>query len=198
MISLTSAVQTCSVNVGYANKIQSDRFENYNSLLCPVWNGLDQYGRAVCVDSYVTKTAGCESAEDRVVVENYLRPQYTEFIPLDAMGYLNPSALGSPVSSKENFQKRNELLREQNGQKTAMQNASVGTQYTKTNSQSGYGNFMASPSGCPMNTNGRCDNGRVVEGYVDTRANRNFQDRRNLSGISNWKSNCYGCSSGNR
>ena len=196
--SLTSAVQVCRVNTAYANKIQSDRFENYNNLLCPVWNGLDQYGRAVCVDSYVTKTAGCASAEDRVAVENYQRPQYAEFTALDAQGYLNPSALGTPVNTKENYQKQTELLREQGVSKTSMQGGSVGYQYGKVNSQLGYG---CPDGGCRngYNPTGRNPTGRQVqEGYTDVRANRNFQDRRNLSGISNWKSNCYGCSAGNR
>lgn len=193
-ISLTGSLTTCRVNSGYANKIQSDRFENYNALLCPVWNGQDQYGRAVCVDSYVTKTAGCASAEDRVAVENYLRPSYAEFTALDAQGYLNPSALGTPVNTKENYQKQTELLRLQDSRKTAMQNGRTGIQLSNTNKQNGFG--------CP---NGNCSNGfnptgrqNLKEGYTDNRANRNFENRNNLSGISSWKSNCYGCSAGNR
>ena len=39
---------------------------------------------------------------------------------------------------------------------------------------------------------------QLRENYVDTRANRNFQERRDLSGISSWKSNCSACSAGNR
>ena len=86
MISLLSSVQTCKVNTGYASKNQSDRFENPNSMLCHVWNGLDSYGRSVCYDSYYTKTPGCSSALDRVVVENIQRPQYMEYINLSANG----------------------------------------------------------------------------------------------------------------
>jgi len=36
------------------------------------------------------------------------------------------------------------------------------------------------------------------EGYVDTRANRNFQERRDLSNIAAWKGNCSACSAGTR
>jgi len=46
--SLTGSVQTATVNTGYANKLKT-LLENPNNLLCPLWNGLDQYGRVVCV-----------------------------------------------------------------------------------------------------------------------------------------------------
>ena len=55
-------------------------------MVCPVWNGVDTAGRGVSPDSFVTKTAGCNSAEDRVVVENNQRPQYMEYINLSANG----------------------------------------------------------------------------------------------------------------
>ena len=133
-ISLTGSLQTCSVNTGYSSKLQSDRYENPNNLLCPLWNGLDQYGRAVSYDSYYTKSPGCESALDRVAVENYQRPQYSEFIALDAQGYLNPAALGAPISTRENYQKTTELMRAQAVQQDYAKGASVGIQYGKTNS----------------------------------------------------------------
>lgn len=85
-ISLESSIRTCKVDTAYANKIESDRFFNPQNMLCPIWNGLDTAGRKVCPDSYVTKTAGCNSAEDRVVVENNQRPQYMEYINLSANG----------------------------------------------------------------------------------------------------------------
>lgn len=55
-------------------------------MVCPVWNGRDLTGRQVCADSFYTKRAGCNSAEDRVVVENAQRPQYMEYVNLDASG----------------------------------------------------------------------------------------------------------------
>jgi len=205
MISLLSSVQTCKVNTAYANKLESDRYQNPNSLLCPVWNGHDSYGRSVCYDSYYTKTSGCSSASDRVVVENYLRPQYADYIALNADGYLNSAALGEPVpaNSKESFQKQTTLLNLQESKNTAMQGGSVGLQMSN--------NVRPYTTGqdCGMN-GGNCTNALnkyssfnmnqqpVRENYVDTRANRNFQDRRNLSDISGWKSNCYSCSAGNR
>lgn len=84
--SLESAIRTCKVDTAWANKIESDRFLNPNLMLCPVWNGVDTAGRAVCDYSYYTKTPGCNSANDRVNVENTLRPQYIEYVNLDAMG----------------------------------------------------------------------------------------------------------------
>ena len=200
MISLQGSLQTCKVNTGYANKLQSDRTENPSNLLCPIWNGLDAYGRAACFDSYNTKSAGCSSASDRVVVENYLRPTYVEYIPLDAQGYLNTAALGMPVSMKENFQKQGTLKSLQESHNTTMQGGSVGFQYSKTNAPYTTGQSCGMSGG---NCNSPMDKyssnqGSVREGYVDTRANQNFQDRRNLSTIAGWKSNCYACSAGNR
>lgn len=55
-------------------------------MVCPPWNGVDTSGRPVCPDSFWTKTPGCNSADDRVVVENNLRPQYMEYVNLDAQG----------------------------------------------------------------------------------------------------------------
>lgn len=85
-ISLDKSIRTCKVDTGWANKIQSDRFENPDLMMCPVWNGRDTTGRQVCVDSFYTKSSGCSSAEDRIMVENSLRPSYFEYINLNAAG----------------------------------------------------------------------------------------------------------------
>ena len=86
-ISLESAIRTCKVDTAYANKVESDRFLNPSLMVCPVWNGVDTTGRQVCPDSFYTKRAGCNSAEDRVMVENSVsRPQYMEYINLSANG----------------------------------------------------------------------------------------------------------------
>ena len=89
-ISLLGSINVCKVNTGWADKIQSDRFENPSNLLCPLWNGQDNFGRFVHPDSFVTKNAGCNSADDRVAVENFLRPQYMEYVALDAAGFQAP------------------------------------------------------------------------------------------------------------
>lgn len=86
-LSLNASLKTCKVEQGYANRIQSDRFENPELMVCPVWSGFDNANRAVCMDSFYTKSPGCNSPLDRVDVENYLRPNYMEYINLDAMGF---------------------------------------------------------------------------------------------------------------
>ena len=101
-ISLESAIRTCKVDTAYANKVESDRFLNPQNMLCPLWNGLDTSGRRVCPDSFWTKNAGCNSAEDRVVVENNQRPQYMEYINLSANG-IDGGIYGSLGGSKENY-----------------------------------------------------------------------------------------------
>ena len=86
-LSLEGAIRTCKVDTAYANKMQSDRFLNPANMVCPIWNGLDTSGRPVCADSFITKTAGCNNPLDRIQVENDVsRPQYTEYVTLDAGG----------------------------------------------------------------------------------------------------------------
>jgi hypothetical protein len=85
-MSLQSSVRTCDVNVGEANRIQSDRFFNPSNMVCIPWNGMNNKGQEVSPDSWWTKTAGCDSAEDRVMVENAQRPKYMNYVTLGAAG----------------------------------------------------------------------------------------------------------------
>lgn len=191
MFSLTGAVQTCSVNTGWANKLWSDRYENPDNTLCPVWNGLDTFGRIVAFDSFYTKAPGCQSAEDRVVVENQQRPKYIDFVTLDAQGYQNPAVFSGKISSTEGYKKTETLKVALDAQRTAMQNGSVGTQYRQTNPV--YTNGVAGANG----TGGGPSPTWLRENYVDTRSRQNFQDRRNLSTIAGYRSACNACQSGN-
>lgn len=85
-ISLNKSVRTCKVNTGWADRMYSDRFQNSEAIICPVWNGVDTAGRPSCKDAFYTKYQGCTSANDRIDVENLLRPQYMEYVTLDAIG----------------------------------------------------------------------------------------------------------------
>jgi hypothetical protein len=108
-ISLESAIRTCKVDTAYANKVQSDRFFNPTLMMCPVWNGVDTTGREVCFDSYYTKNAGCNSANDRVMVENDVtRPQYMEYINLSAQG-INGAVYGNSMPYNQVGQTNKEL-----------------------------------------------------------------------------------------
>lgn len=93
--SIEKSVRTCKVDTGYASNIESQRFLNPNLMVCPTWTGFDTAGRSVCPDSFYTKNAGCNSALDRVVVENAVsRPQYAELITLNVQGGLNGEIYG--------------------------------------------------------------------------------------------------------
>lgn len=85
-LSLESSIRTCKIDPGYADKVFSDRFLNPCNMMCPIWNGYDSAGRPACPDTYNTKRAGCNSAEDRIHVENYQRPQYMEYVNLSTGG----------------------------------------------------------------------------------------------------------------
>ena len=194
MFSLTGAVQTCIVNTGYANKLWSDRYENPDNTLCPVWNGLDSFGRIVAFDSFYTKAPGCQSAEDRVVVENQQRPKYFEFTTLDAQGYQNPAVFSGKIPTTETYQKQEALALARDAQRTAMQNGNAGYQYLKTNTVSTNGMAGLMGTGLPPMPSWTTP---VRENYVDTRSGQNFQDRRNLSTIAGYRSACNACQSGN-
>lgn len=86
MMSLQKSIRTCKVDTSYANKMESDRFFNEDNLVCPSWNGKDTTGRMVHPNSFNTKSRGCNSAQDRILVENCLRPQYTEYVNLNSYG----------------------------------------------------------------------------------------------------------------
>lgn len=118
-ISLLGSINVCKVNTGYADKIQSDRIENPDAMTCPLWNGQDTFGRFVHPDSFVTKNAGCNSADDRVSVENFLRPQYMEYVALDAAGFRSPTMFGNP-SMKENFTAYPRVVEGWNGEQSSV------------------------------------------------------------------------------
>ena len=83
IVNLESALRTCKVDTGYSSRIQSDRFLNPRNMVCPAWNGLDTAGRVACANSFKTKREGCNSAQDRVGVENSVsRPQYMSYISM--------------------------------------------------------------------------------------------------------------------
>lgn len=100
-ISLEKSVRTCKVDPGWANRIESDRIFSPDLMVCSVWNGRDSYGRQVAPDSFYTKTPGCNSAQDRVIVENQLRPQYSEYVTIDAKGI--QGAIYGPENYKDNM-----------------------------------------------------------------------------------------------
>jgi hypothetical protein len=85
-ISLEAAIRTCKVDTAWANRVQSDRFLNPDNMICPTWTGLDLTGRTVCNNSFMHEKAGCNSADDRVEIENQHRPDYNSYITLDAKG----------------------------------------------------------------------------------------------------------------
>jgi hypothetical protein len=186
-------------NTGYDNKLQSDRFENPNNMLCPLWSGQDNYGRPVNPDSYYTKNAGCNSAEDRVSVENFLRPDYMEYVALDAKGFRNPTMYSNnpPTMLYEGF-----IQNPSNAQ--AAETSKQVKDYYKIVGNAGYQldatNTPYNNGVCGVSGNPGCNScsGRnrankqqgMYEGYTrDTQANRNFQNRMNQQFVQSFKSN---------
>lgn len=113
-ISLEKSVRTCDVNTGEAPRIQSDRFLNPNNMVCIPWNNINSKGQVVHADSFYTKTPGCNSAEDRVAVENFLRPNYMSYVTLNAQGiagnmYGNTSAFSQSLARDDFDMSRNQV-----------------------------------------------------------------------------------------
>ena len=105
-VSLSNQININKVDVGYAARIQSDRIQNPDNMTCPLWSGQDISGRKVCAGSFLTKMEGCNSAEDRVFVENSLRPRYSNYVTLSAAGI----AGGPGVDGDYKHEVRNNLL----------------------------------------------------------------------------------------
>lgn len=115
-ISLEASIRTCKVETGEASRIESDRFFNPNNMVCIPWNGYNNKGQSVCADSFYTKTAGCNSALDRVSVESFLRPDYAAYINLnmaglqgDIYGNGNPTAWKISGQANKYDDSRNEI-----------------------------------------------------------------------------------------
>lgn len=149
-ISLVGSIQTCKVDTGQADKIQSARFQDPNLMMCPVWNGFNTKGQRVCPDSFYTKREGCNTPMDRVAVENALRPQYAEYINLDAQGFRSDSMyadnmhwvnVGHQNASVKNIQENNPNFGLQFGHNTLQRCAPQQSQamaqmgYNKRNAQ---------------------------------------------------------------
>lgn len=108
-VSLESAIRTCKVDTAYDSKIQSDRFLNPDHMMCPVWNGVDITGRPVCMDSFMTKREGCNSALDRLTVENNVsRPQYFEYMTLNSDG-MDGSPSGKTLYADKDIAQVNDI-----------------------------------------------------------------------------------------
>jgi hypothetical protein len=73
-------------------------------MVCSVWNGLDAAGRVSCADGFKTKSAGCNSAQDRIGVENVLRPQYMTYISDNLGSSYNKNSMVPEGVKQEGFE----------------------------------------------------------------------------------------------
>ena len=176
-ISLEASLRTCKVDTGRANKAESNRFLNPNQMVCPLWNGRDSTGRQVSPDSFNTKTAGCHSAQDRVVVENSVsRPQYMEYITLNALG-LHGDIYDNSMGHQETAV-RNQVLHN---------TSNITGQFGY---QTGYGQNILQNCGKNCGPNSSCsyeslrnDDVRLNSGYQFLNQNMKVNRMRNVSGM---------------
>lgn len=167
MISLEAATRTCKVDQGSAARIESDRFLNPQMVVCPTWNGRDLAGREVNPNTFYTKRAGCNSAADRVMVENNLRPQYSEYINLD----VSEGIRGQMYGNNMNYQNAGRLTRQMHD--AQKMSGHFGGQFSMaTNSANcSYNNYERGVSGMGRQhtanaSKGGCGGSHTVEGFV--------------------------------
>ena len=79
-VSLEASLRTCKVNGNDAVYAQSERIFNPNAMVCPFQRQHDQFGRESCLPALYSKSAGCNSASDRISVENKHRPDIDYYI----------------------------------------------------------------------------------------------------------------------
>lgn len=113
-LSLEASIRTCKVETGEASRIESARFLDPNVMFCSMWNGYNSKGQKVHPNSQYTKSAGCNSAEDRVSVENHLRPDYASYLNLNIAGiqgeiYGNPTAWEESGDANKWSDSRNQI-----------------------------------------------------------------------------------------
>ena len=89
--SLSAQIVSGQIDTAIAAQLFTNRIQDTDAMMCPLWTGTDLAGRPVCRDSFYTKRAGCNSALDRIEVEDALRPRYAEFL-LDARGIVGVGA----------------------------------------------------------------------------------------------------------
>lgn len=109
-LSLEASIRTCKVDTAWAARAESDRFLNPNNMVCIPWGGQNLKGQSVCADSFYTKTPGCNSAEDRVQVENGLRPQYSQYVTLNAGAGIGGHIYGQDTTAHINSVNRTKFI----------------------------------------------------------------------------------------
>jgi hypothetical protein len=169
-LSLDASIRTCKVEAGEASRIESDRFLNPNNMICIPWSGQNNKGQTVCADSYYTKRRGCNSALDRVGVENHLRPDYATYINLNVAGlkgdiYGNQTAWDKSGSSNSWEHDRNKLT------------GNFGGQFQATNYQTcGLNSYEKAMAQVSQNNRGLsyANNAHTQDGYRHTAGNGNY------------------------
>jgi len=173
--SLNASLTTCRFDSGDANKIQSDRFLNPALMMCPTWTGQNLKGQEVCPDSFYTKSRGCNSAVDRVVVENDQRPDYISYIGLNAAGingniYDNVYEHGQTVCRQQMLDQRDNITGNFGLQFGASRRCTLG--------EGGKGN-----KGCSINENAMAQEAQSMRGQGAMQNNYEGYHNMNYAGM---------------
>jgi hypothetical protein len=160
--SLDNAIRTCKIETGYANRVESSRFLDPANMLCPLWNGLDTTGRPVNRDSFVTLTAGCNSALSRAEVENELRPKYYSYVGLNACGLVGGGACDSGSTKPAVAHSR--AASKHLGGKTANFGLDLGASVYPTTCSAG-GMYPSTVEGTASNAQHHRNSAALVQGY---------------------------------
>lgn len=128
--SVSANMVSSKVSAGNAPRAATYRDQDPSAQMCPVWNGQDNTGRQSCEYSFYTKTPGCNSAGDRITVENGNRPIYASNVSLDAGGII-ARGLYDSVNIKQDprrqFQNKNGFFGTDNQSKNKQTNQTADT-----------------------------------------------------------------------
>jgi hypothetical protein len=91
------------VNTGWADKFHSDRVLNPNEMICPVPLNTELLGRDADPNSRLTKAPGCNSALDRVNIENKQRSSLVNSASLDPRGILDGYSCSTNIENNNNL-----------------------------------------------------------------------------------------------
>lgn len=79
-VSLKAAIKGYTVPSSAAAVLSTSRDINPNNITCYNWDGTDPSGRAANVNSVSTRSAGCNTANETILPESALRPNYIAMV----------------------------------------------------------------------------------------------------------------------
>jgi hypothetical protein len=82
---IDKSVRTPSVATELDVNMASERFQNHNLNICPLFEGQDNLGRPANHNTFRAETYGCHDPLRRIKIQNHLRPNYAVYLNADGI-----------------------------------------------------------------------------------------------------------------